>query len=203
MRVLENPVVRYNAASGRAKSMRKSPISTSFLRVLCLISPFLPDFCPVLAGFAASRTGAREYRLRTRSPRASALVQPEKHLFLRRQRRGNRRVQRIHHRRSELEMPNQRRRQSSASSAVCGGQRRAQPPLPAPDQVHRRMLAGKPLRRPRQRIAFKLREMSSGRLASAGACGTRHDGRAASGESRPAAPSPACRLRRQSPLPWR
>src|ERR1035437_9988070 len=77
MRVLENPVDGYNAASGWAKSMGKGRFPQDFLDFVPISSLFahfllfLPVFCPVASGPAA--------------PNASTgrpSMQPEKHLLL-------------------------------------------------------------------------------------------------------------------------
>src|ERR1035437_3231253 len=84
----------------------------------------------------------------------TTLLQPEKYLFPWRQRRRDGCIQRLHHRRGQPEMARQHRRKIRLQCRL-GGQRGAQSPLPAPDQIHCRMLLRKALRRPRQRIALE------------------------------------------------
>ncbi len=84
-------------------------------------------------------------------------MQPEEHLLLRCERRGDGRVQRVHHRRGELEVANDDVGESCLERRLRR-QRGGQPPLAALDQVQRRMLGGKALGRTRERVAFKFDE---------------------------------------------
>jgi hypothetical protein len=55
MRVLQNPVVRNNAAWGQAKSMEKQPFSTVFLG-FCAYFAYFYRKSPVFGGIDAARS---------------------------------------------------------------------------------------------------------------------------------------------------
>ncbi len=162
------------------------------------ILPIFACFYPVLAFRATdsrNKTSKRENS-------GDALFQPEKHCFPRRNHGLNRGIQRIHHRRGQPEMTNQRGGKILFQRRR-GRQRGAQSPLPALDQIERRMFAGKPLRRAGECVAFKFHRRPCGRRAFAGAFEIPCGDRAANGGLRPVALSPAYKLRRRSQPPWR
>ena len=151
MRVLQNPVVRNNAALGWAKSMEKQRDFHSFLRFLCLFSPVFSRNCLYFGRFYRRRISPKT---RVHGPCRTPLNAARKAPSSSAKRRRDRRVQRIHHRRGQLEMANQRRRKAGIKRGF-GRQRRVQSPLPALNQIQRRMIAWETLRRPRQCISFK------------------------------------------------